>query len=67
MDAAQLARQGLPLAVQKQLLSRITPLSSANTGLPKQASLRHWWLEVEDAIEGISSVMSPTALCSVGV
>ena len=55
LDVAAVGQQGLPLAIQKQLLSRITPLSSAAKGLPQRQTLRHFWQEVEDALEGISS------------
>ena len=36
------------------MLSRITPLSSATKGLPQRQTLRHFWQEVEDTLEGIS-------------
>jgi hypothetical protein len=43
--------QHVPLAVQKQIRARVTPLSTDS--VPDRSSRRHFWSEVEDAIAGL--------------
>jgi hypothetical protein len=49
-------------------MSRVTALSNAKDGIPARASLRHFWLEVEEAITTLSpaiptlTAFSPAAI-----
>ena len=61
MDNSLLANH-IPLNIQKQLSSRVTPLSNTTDGIPPRKPLRHFCTEVEEAVSGISVSVNIGAL-----
>ncbi len=66
VDANAIAQQGLTPAMQKQLMARVTALSSAKGGIPERASLRNFWLEVEEAVTSLTPAIDNTAQLTQG-
>ncbi len=55
-----MATQGLTPAMQKQVMARVSALSSAKEGVPERRSLRHFWLEAEEAVTTLTPAIAST-------
>ncbi len=46
--------------MQKQVMARVSALSSAKEGVPERRSLRHFWLEAEEAVTTLTPAIAST-------